>query len=364
MLTRQVPFTGSSPVAIAYKHVKEDPILPSRLNADIPPALEAIVMKALAKNPDNRYQSAQEMRHDLMRAAAGKPVQATPLMAPVEQTGIAATTRGGSDETVMIPRTGGPPAQVARRRRLGWTLLSLIMLAIAGIVAWAIISSLPKTPASVAVPNVVNKPVDEAKTIISRAGFRPIVEQQTSDTVKAGLVISQDPDPQTSLKKGSDVTLFVSLGRGNTTVPDLKGLTKDQAITKLEGEGLQLGRVLSGASTEADRGKVIGQSVPAGQRIERSSKIDIRVGTGPEKATVPNVVGMSEADARAALDAAGFKVATKTSSSGACLFAPPGQVCDQSPEGSTQADKGSTVTITVREGETSSPSPTPTDTPT
>src|SRR5207249_5272505 len=102
MLTRQVPFTGASPVAIAYKHVKEDPILPSRLNPDIPPALEAIAMKALAKNPDNRYQTAQDMRQDLMRAASGRPVHATPVMAPIGETSIHAPA--ASDATVMIRR--------------------------------------------------------------------------------------------------------------------------------------------------------------------------------------------------------------------------------------------------------------------
>src|SRR5438093_2069009 len=103
MLTRQVPFTGSSPVAIAYKHVKEAPVLPSRLNPDVPPALEAIVMKAMAKNPDNRYQSAQEMREDLLRALHGRPVEATPVLS--DSTGMISPL---SDETVVLERRGAP----------------------------------------------------------------------------------------------------------------------------------------------------------------------------------------------------------------------------------------------------------------
>src|SRR5437588_242260 len=137
MLTRQVPFTGSSPVAIAYKHVKEAPVLPSRLNPDVPPALEAIGMKAMAKNPDNRYQSAQEMREDLMRALHARPVQASPVTS--DPTAMISPL---SDETVVLERGRGVRAEFQperRRRRTGMILLAFIILAILGVAAWAIL---------------------------------------------------------------------------------------------------------------------------------------------------------------------------------------------------------------------------------
>jgi len=357
MLTRQVPFTGASPVAIAYKHVKEDPILPSRLNPDIPPALEAIAMKALAKNPDNRYQTAQDMRQDLMRAATGKPVHATPVMAPIEQTSIIGAP-GATDATVMIARAT-VPAQARRRRRLGWTLLTLIMLAIAGVVTWAILSSLNRTPASFAVPSVVGLNVDEAQSKLSSAGFNSTVKPATSDSVPVNVVISQEPPEGTQLQKGRSVTLTVSTGRGNATVPDLIGKTKNDAIKALEDAGLALGAVTERASTEAERGKVTRQSIPSGTSVERGQKVNVVIGKGPDTAVVPNVFGETEAQARSDLTAAGFGVSVVHSSAGSCAFQP-GRVCGQSPDSGTTQPKGSVVTITV--GDTA-PSATPSPTP-
>ena len=364
MLTRQVPFTGSSPVAIAYKHVKEDPIPPSRLNADIPPAIEAIVMKALAKNPDNRYQNAQEMRQDLMRAAAGKPVHATPLMPPIEQTSI--HQPAVSDQTTIIRRTDPTPMDVRRRRRTGWILMTLILLAIAGVVTWAILSQLNKTPPAdlVKVPKVEGLQEQAAKDALTAEGLRWTIDRQSSDDIAAGVVISQDPVEGQELEKGETVSLVISLGRGLTAVPDLKGMTKDQAIAALEGAGLKLGRVLTPRpSSVADKDKVIQQQYAAGVRIERGTAVDIRLGSGPETASVPNVEGMSQAEATAELTAAGFKVAVVESDEGLCAFSP-GEVCDQDPEANTIYEKGKTVTITVgaENGPPEEPTPTPTET--
>jgi len=362
MLTRQVPFTGSSPVAIAYKHVKEDPIQPSRLNADIPPAIDAIVMKALAKNPDNRYQNAQEMRQDLGRAAAGKPVHATPLMAPVEQTSIHAPAV--SDQTTIIRRTGGPPpSDVRRRRRLGWILMTLIMLAIAGVVAWAILSSLPDPKPLFEVPNVANQTEVEARRILTEAKLKVNIDDRRPDpTVPVGSVISQDPAPPAKVKEGDTVSLIVSEGVGRTTVPDLIGLTKEQAIAKIEEVGLVVGRISEGPSTPEQKGKVIAQGIAKDTGVDRGTPINIRIGTGPETALVPQVEGMSQADATATLKAAGFEVNVVTSSEGVCAFTP-GEVCDQDPENGTTLEKGKTVTITVGESQFPTEEPTPTESP-
>ena len=359
MLTRQVPFTGSSPVAIAYKHVKEDPIPPSRLNADVPPAMEAIVMKALAKNPDNRYQNAQEMRQDLMRAAAGKPVHATPLMPAADQTSI--HTPATSDQTVVIRRTGLPPAQIQRRRRMGWILLTLIMLAIAGVVTWAIIQALPESKPQFEVPNVVNQAEADARRILTEKKLKVSIDaREASTTVPEGNVIRQDPTPPTKVREGDTVNLVISAGVGRTTVPDLVGLTQQQAIAELEKVGLTLGRVTRGPSTAEQKDKVVAQSIPKGIAVDRGTAVNIRLGNGPETAIVPNVENKSEAEAIAELKAAGFEVNVVRSSEGICAFTP-GEVCDQDPEGGTTLEKGKTVTITVGQ-DPFSPSPSPTET--
>jgi serine/threonine-protein kinase len=363
MLTRQVPFTGSSPVAIAYKHVKEDPIPPSRLNADIPPAIEAIVMKALAKNPDNRYQNAQEMRQDLMRAAAGKPVHATPLMPAIEQTSI--HQPAVSDQTTIIRRTTPPPMEVRRRRRLGWILMTLILLAIAGVVTWAILSQLDN-PAEVLVrvPQVEGLEEQAAKDALTSRGLRWTIDRQAHDEIAEGVVISQEPPEGQQLKEGDTVSLVISLGRGLTPVPDLDGMTRDQAIAALEAAGLKLGRVLTPRPSSAqDKDRVIQQQYAPGLRIERGSTVDIRLGSGPETASVPQVEGMTQAEATSTLRAAGFEVNVVFSDEGLCAFSP-GEVCDQDPESGTVYEKGKTVTITVGASNepTDEPTPTPTET--
>jgi eukaryotic-like serine/threonine-protein kinase len=356
MLTRQVPFTGSSPVAIAYKHVKEDPILPSRLNPDIPPALESIVMKALAKNPDNRYQNAQEMRQDLMRAASGKPVHATPVMAPIDHTAIAGPA--ATDATVMIQRTGSP-ADRQRRRRTGWILLTVIMLAIAGIVTWAILSALPKTAPLVTVPDVRGKTSDEARTILEGRKLKadPVCCTASVD-VPQGSVIDQTPPPDQQIKEGESVRLIISGGPQNVVVPDVRRKPFTIAKTELEGKGLKVVIARRNHAT-VPKDQVISQSIPAGTTVPAGQTITLTVSDGPKKVPVPTVEGETEEQAKSELVAAGFKVTVVHSTEGSCLFTP-GRVCDQSPAGGTQADEGSTVVITVGEGATESPTPTPT----
>ena len=362
MLTRQVPFTGSSPVAIAYKHVKEDPIQPSRLNADIPPAIEAIVMKALAKNPDNRYQNAQEMRQDLGRAAAGRPVHATPLMAPVEQTSIHAPAV--SDQTTIIRRTGGPPpAEVQRRRRLGWILMTLILLAIAGVVTWAILSSLPGPAERVDVPDVTNKTLEEARGLLTAAGLKSVVEdRQAHATVPEGNVISQDPAPPATIEEGSTVNLIVSLGPQIVTVPNVEGKSLSDAEKLITAEGLVVGTISRRFSSTVPKDQVIDQEPEGGFETRAGAKVDLTVSRGPDTAPVPTVTGKSEAEATAELKAAGFEVNVVRSSEGSCAFTP-GEVCDQNPDGGTTLEKGKTVTIIVGEEPSPTEEPTPTESP-
>ncbi len=360
MLTRQVPFTGSSPVAIAYKHVKEDPIPPTRLNPDISPALESIVMKALAKNPDNRYQSAQEMRQDLMRAAAGKPVHATPLMPPAEATAI--HSPAVSDQTTIIRRTGPSPSEVRRRRRLGWTLMTLILLAIAGVVTWAILSSLPAKKVFAAVPDVVGKTRAEATTLLERAGFEVGIDDfQSHSTIPSGSVISQKPEALAQAEEGSRVLLIISSGPGSVTVPNVEGKTLTEAQKLITDAGLEVGEIRRAYNATVPKDSVIDQDPEPGFQGTAGQKVNLTVSRGPEIVPVPTVTGMSQADAVAELTSKGFVAKVETRPFGPDCFAAPGQVCDQDPSGGDPAPKGSTVTIFVAEGGEPEPSPTATE---
>ena len=215
MLTGQPPFAGDSALTVAYKHVREDPPLPTRLNAEIPEGLEAVTMKALAKNPENRYQTADEMRADLARVRHGEPPLATPLL-PGEQTQV--VTRQARPTTVLPPVA---PEDERRRRR--WLAGIVIGLIIAGGLAGLFVllyKSIVGTTPQVRVPNVQGFTLDAAKRQLKSDGLKWAVKMRASDTVPAGNVISQDPKADRKVDQGSAVTLFVSSGKPQVAVPE------------------------------------------------------------------------------------------------------------------------------------------------
>jgi beta-lactam-binding protein with PASTA domain/predicted Ser/Thr protein kinase len=359
MLTRQVPFTGSSPVAIAYKHVKEAPVLPSRLNPDVPPALEAIVMKAMAKNPDNRYQSAQEMREDLMRALHGRPVQATPVLS--DQTGMISPL---SDETVVLERGGRSVvrqeyAPERRRRRTGWILLTLIVLAILGVAAWAILG-LTSGPKFANVPDVAGKTTSQAFNILRDAGFNPFIDDPIFNTAKVGTVLGTNPAKGARVKKGTTVHIINSAGPNYVSVPDVTGKTEADARAALEAVHLKVGKVTKQSSETVRAGLVISQS-PNGGSLPAGQSVDLVVSSGKPLTTVPSVVGLSQADAEDALRRANLN--PQVVQDPTCLDAS-GNVCRQDPAAGQQVVEGSTVTIYVPVSSTPSESPSETPTPT
>ena len=361
MLTRQVPFTGSSPVAIAYKHVKEAPVLPSRLNPDVPPALEAIVMKAMAKNPDNRYQSADEMREDLMRALHGRPVQATPVLS--DQTGMISPL---SDETVVLERGGRTVvrqeyAPERRRRRTGWILLAFIILAILGVAAWAILG-LTSGPKFANVPDVAGKTTSQAFNILSQAGFNPRIDDPIANNAKAGTVIGTSPAAGVKLKKGSVVHIINSSGPDYVPVPDVTGKTEAAARSALQAAGLKVGKVTKQSSETVRSGLVISQT-PNGGSLQRGQSVDLVVSSGKPLVTVPSVTGLSQQDAEDALHRANLNPQVINEDISTCQEVP-GNVCRQDPTAGQQVTEGSTVTIFVATTGGPPPSETPSATPT
>jgi len=361
MLTRQVPFTGSSPVAIAYKHVKEAPVLPSRLNPDVPPALEAIVMKAMAKNPDNRYQSAEEMREDLMRALHGRPVQATPVLS--DQTGMISPL---SDETVVLERgvrtvVRQEYAPERRRRRTGLILLTFIILAILGVAAWAILG-LTSGPKFANVPDVAGKTTSQAFNILSQAGFNPRIDDPIANNAKAGTVIGTSPAAGVKLKKGSVVHIINSSGPDYVPVPDVTGKTEAAARSALQAAGLKVGKVTKQSSETVRSGLVISQT-PNGGSLQRGQSVDLVVSSGKPLVTVPSVTGLSQQDAEDALHRANLNPQVINEDISTCQEVP-GNVCRQDPTAGQQVTEGSTVTIFVATTGGPPPSETPSATPT
>jgi serine/threonine-protein kinase len=335
MLAGRPPFQGETPLAIAYKHVREDPPRLGDANPDVPPELEQITMKALSKNPENRYRDAGEMGEDLERFLAGQTVMATPMLA---------------GETMVAPATG---TQMMRetdiyeeppRSRAGlYVAIALVGLLLLGLLAWLLSDSLFGA-GDVRVPNVVDRPEDEARDILDERGFEVEVERRFSNRVEEGIVIEQDPEAGEMLSEGDTVTIAVSRGIRRVEVPDLVGLPVDEAKDALRDAGLRPGEETVEQSTEFEPGEVIRQSIAAGTEVDARTRVDLVVAS--ETVTVPQVVGLSQEDAEAQIEAAGLEVSVNTEPNDAEA----GTVVAQDPAGGTEVERGDTVSILVSEG--------------
>jgi beta-lactam-binding protein with PASTA domain/tRNA A-37 threonylcarbamoyl transferase component Bud32 len=339
MLTGAPPFDGDTPLSIAYKHVREPPVRPSDVNADVPNALDSIVFKAMSKNPDNRYLTATDMSEDLDRYLSGQNVAATPFL---DETAIM-----GRGNTRVLEETAYPEPRTGRRMwpALIWTLLGLALL---GGLVYLLASDFFDAPASttVQVADVVGLEAQVARNRLERDGLAVIIERGPSGR-DPGSVFAQDPRGGAEVEEGSEVTLQVSTGPALVEVPGLIGLTRDGAEQALADSDLSLGSVTRTPSDEADEGVVIDQDPGEGKKLEPGEAVNIEVSSGPETITVPNVVGQSEGTAVDILENAGFGVDSVSEPNSEV---PAGTVFEQNPVGDSEASAGDTVTIVVSEG--------------
>ncbi|KQT90878.1 protein kinase [Marmoricola sp. Leaf446] len=351
LLTGRPPFVGDSPVSVAYQHVREQAQPPSALDEDLTPEIDAIVMKALAKDLDERYPSAAAMKDDIDRYLAGQPVEAPAVAA-------AATT--------YLP-TAGPATRVTTRqqdddeepeRKRRWPLVLGLLALLAAIVAGVLL--LPRLadtgPEQVPVPSVTGMTQQQAERTITQAGLEVgEVTRSESEQVVRGRVISQDPQASDQRDAGSAVDFEVSLGPPQITLPDVVGDDKNEAADALRAEGVRV--VLSERGSDEPADRVVEMQPPAGTDVAQDSRVTLFWSDGPEQ--VPEVVGLSEADARRRIEAAGFEVSVVTDST---TEAERGTVLQQAPPAGQNASAGSTVTIVVSAFERPTPTPTPTPT--
>jgi eukaryotic-like serine/threonine-protein kinase len=311
LLTGAVPFDADSPVTIALKQVSEVPVPPGQLNPAVPPALDSVVMRALQKDPAARFQSAEEFLAALEQARLGFPA------AP-------------------------PPAPVLEEDD-GWrraTIIALVLLALAAIAlgAWLLLRG-DKEP----VPNVVGKTSASAAQVLQNRGFEVDVVPIQSDSVADGRVAGQQPEPGEEAKKGSTVSITVSSGPGESTIPVVKGTPADQAATRLQSAGFKTAQRRQYSGSVAS-GQVIETDPPEGTVAQKGSTVTLVVSRGQQAVGVPNVVGRDRDDAESALRNAGFQVDASQREND---DADPGSVLSQDPAGGSQATKGSTVKIVV-----------------
>jgi serine/threonine-protein kinase len=347
-------------VAVAYQHVREDPKSPSEVNPAVPPALDAIVLKALSKNPANRYQSAAEMRSDLVRVRSGQAPLAPSVLSADERTAMmAAGPPTGS--TRRINGRGVPPpaapdygeyyADEEPPRRTGRVVAIvlgvLVVLGLVGFVAYQLLSG-PATPSQVAVPGVVGQSQQDASNQIIAAGLRVgNVVQQESAVEQVGKVINSNPAAGAQVAERSNVDLTVGSGPAFVNVPALQGMSVADATALLKSQGLVLGKQTNAPTGDATQvGKVVNSSPGPGVRVKGGSTVDIAVGVQQTALTVPDVTGQDKDDAKKALEAKGFEVDTNTVDGG-------GQkdtVLSTDPAAGTQAQPGAKVTMNVSKG--------------
>jgi eukaryotic-like serine/threonine-protein kinase len=354
MLTGQAPFGGDTPLAIAYKHVREFAAPPSSMNPDVPGELDAIVMKALAKNPENRYANAVEFQQDLQRFLSGQRVHATPLLSDETQVGGVLPITQTQVLRRDTPTEVVPPPE---RSRTGWYLLSALGILIAfGLIAWLLFNNLlsnNNSPARVIVPNVVGKDVGAAKKVLQKRHLVADVNKKRSNE-PVGVVLAQDPPAGDRLDRRSHVTLTISGGPGQTTVPDITGEKLAKAESTLKADHLKLGAQTQQASDTVPKGSIISQAPPFGSTVPRNSTVDVVISSGTETVTVPAVVGTPQDEAIDALHSAGLRVSINELPSDTV---PEGEVISQDPAGGSDAKKGSTVTILVSQGAQAQPLP-------
>jgi len=351
LLTGEVPFSGESPVEIAMKHLSAVPAPPSSLRPEIPHDLDLVVMRALAKQPEERYQSADEMDADLARVARGLHVSPE-----TEETATAIIARPIAAPTVVAPpRSPGPRydtdvyyEEPVRRRRSVWPwLLALVLLvaaAIAGVYAYQQIQDELNASRPVTVGDYKEQREADAVREILAAGLEPDVRRQPHPSAPETFVFRQDPGPGERIEKGNAVTLFVSSGKPMTTVPDVRGRSRDEAAAMLARVGLEPS--VREIPSEKEINTVIGQDPAPGDRVARGSKVRINVSKGPAQVAVPPVVGKPIEQASSELQGRDFAVKRRDVDSNE----PAGTVIAQDPPANTLADKGSTVTLTVSKG--------------
>jgi beta-lactam-binding protein with PASTA domain/predicted Ser/Thr protein kinase len=350
LVTGAPPFTGDSPVSVAYQHVREDPKLPSSVNPAIPADLDAILLKALSKNPANRYQSAAEMRNDLLRALAGQRVEATPVMGDAEKTAIIGAPPGGYGDGDWDDEDDG--AGKRRRNRIIAAVIAGVLI-LGGVIAVALLvnagddqPAAEPTATQVPVPNVTGQDQATATRNLEAAGLTvgTVDSRVTSDPSQIDTVLGTDPSSGTQVDPGSAVNLTVGVGPDTVEVPAVVGLDVDRAENTLRNAGFDSVETEEVDST-APADQVVDVNPGEGQSVDPGTTVTLQVSDGDAK--VPDVTGQQQAAATQTLRAAGF---TNVTPEQVQSQQPEGTVVATDPSGGAQASADDLITLQVSSG--------------
>lgn len=357
--TGKLPFDGQDAVSVAVKQVNELPAPPSTINPNIDPALEAIIMKAMEKDPERRFKDASEMRHILNDYLAGRPInlgddisglktQVMGGVAPVNGTAVmnpVGGANGDAGRTTVNKAYAADANDEGKKKSKRNVVIGVVvaLLAVIGIVAAAM--ALGGNQEMVNVPDVSNKPIAEARSELQAAGFTIGTETEVyNPDVEAGNVVSTDPAAGVQAAKGSSVNITISKGTEQVTVPDLRGMRADEAQRVLASYGLNGQQGDTVFSDDVEENRVAQQDIAAGTTAYKGDTITFHLSKGPETASVPNVQGLDFETARDRLEAAGFTVSLQWRDDSAAV----NTVIRQSVTGT--AKLGTTITLTISNG--------------
>ncbi|NEB04669.1 Stk1 family PASTA domain-containing Ser/Thr kinase [Streptomyces sp. SID13726] len=365
LLTVRPPFVGDSPVAVAYQHVREEAQPPSVFDPEITPEMDAIVLRALMKDPNYRYQSADEMRVDIEACLDGQPVAATAAMGSVGYGGYpddqpTTALRSDAGATTMLPPMSPDDGGFGYddrpdRRRQKKSNTSTILLVVAGVLVlvgailigkWIFSGTGGAGNDSVKVPNLVNQSQADAEKQLTNSDLKlGEVTQKACENTAKGNICSQDPASGQTVDKQSAVSIVVSTGAPKVTVPSVIGLDVDEATEKLEGDDYKLEvKTKTRESTETEN-SVLEQDPVSGKEVEKGSTVTLTIAKPEEKSTVPDVTGKSCDDAKAQM--------TQNNLVGNCTEVETndtnqiGKVITTTPQAGTEVDKNSSVNIQI-----------------
>ncbi|MHA6523114.1 Stk1 family PASTA domain-containing Ser/Thr kinase [Tessaracoccus sp. G1721] len=376
LLTSQPLFKGDSPVSVAYQHVREIPVPPSEIDAEISPSMDAIVLKSLAKDPRDRYQDASEMREDLVRALNGQPVLAAmPAERPTQVIASDPMTttarRGVAPVAVPVSPAASPataatdllePEKKSNKGVIALAIIAGLILIAMGVAIWTILNPPePPSTATVQVPTVVGQTEVAATNILTDARLVPNVTYVVGTEDDKGLVLSSDPAAGQMVEPGSRVSLVVSSGADVKTVPEgLTGVTVAEARRLLTAAGLtKIREEEADPATEpidAVAGNVVSVNPVSGAEVPPDQEIVLTVATG--RSIVPVLTERTASAAQREAEAKGFRVNITEAETSEVS---PGLVFDQDQAAGVALDRGTVIQLLVAVAE---PEPTPTPTPT
>jgi len=324
MVTGKVPFNADSPITIALRHINEEPASPRSINPDVPAALEALIFRAMAKQPGQRFQTAHEMRNALIK---------------IQQT-ISGVWTDGKEDAVKSKKKMKP---------LGKGIIAVAILAFLSGILWSLAGNL--FGSEVAVPNIVGKDYAQADQELRELGLvLKVIGRENNDSVAVDSIIKQDPLPGRKVKAGREIEVILSQGVEQVKVPNVTGVTLSDATTRLSNKGLNLGTIENVWDEKYAEGIVISQDPLTDTTVAAGTKVNLSVSKGkqPPRVEVPDVKGLTVTEATAKLKAAKMELGTVTRAASTAYFTE--QVASQDPAAGVQVEEGAKVNVVVSTG--------------